>query len=108
MCAELVEAPTCALRQAQGTCFLLRDANSDRATRRAEEERGDNAFPSPNDDEVGALQGAIRAERALASEAVDRDKPASLATRSLRQTLKRVMSGTDACRPGGQLRRSRV
>jgi hypothetical protein len=36
------------------------------------------------------------------------DKPASLAMRTLRRTQARVMSRTAACRPGGQLRRSRV
>jgi hypothetical protein len=40
------------------------------ARRRAEEEREGTRFLFPSDDEVGGLQGAIRAERVLASGAI--------------------------------------
>jgi hypothetical protein len=42
-------------------------SNSDRATRCAEEEGGDGLL-FPSDDEVGALQGGIRAERVQRAE----------------------------------------
>jgi NAD(P)-dependent dehydrogenase (short-subunit alcohol dehydrogenase family) len=50
--------------------FKIRDMpdNTDRALRRAEQERADNAFPSASDDEVGRRQRAIRAERAQRAE----------------------------------------
>jgi hypothetical protein len=64
---------------------------------------------SASDDEVGALQGAIRAERALASEAIRHGQTRELGNaHSATDPQRRVMSGADACRPGGQLRRSRV
>jgi hypothetical protein len=47
------------------------ESNSDRAPALLRRREGTRFF-APNDDEVGALQGAIRAERAPASEAINR------------------------------------
>jgi hypothetical protein len=54
-------------------------------------------FSSPSDDEVGALQGAIRAERANASEAIK--KEAQMAKSARKRRARRKKSANHGKRP---------